>query len=460
MYHSDTIAAIATPLGYGGIGIIRISGPGALLVAASLFRSGSFNPSRPVSHRLYYGSILDPEDGCFIDDVLVAYMRAPSSYTAEDVIEINCHSGLIVLQKILGLVLHAGARLAEPGEFTKRAFLNGRIDLTRAEAVIDVIDAKTEYGLTLASRQLKGGLAQIINRIQAELLEISSAVEASIDFPEDDLALQSSLELAEKTGALSESIQKLAATYAEGSLYRAGVQTVIAGKPNVGKSSLLNALLGDYRAIVTEIPGTTRDVIQETITIQGIPVRLIDTAGICHSDNAIEKIGMDLTLSKISGADLVLLVLDGSAPLDMPDRALLDKLENKQVITVINKSDLPRALSLDDVRAAAGPGAPVFVSSLMHQGISGLKNTIAEAIFADRQKSSSDILLTNARHKAALEKSLASLAHVREGFQSGLSPELISVDLQAVRSFLGEITGETTAEDILDNIFSSFCIGK
>ena len=460
MYYQDTIAAIATPIGSGSIGIIRISGPNALGILTPIFRSVSFNPSCPVSHHLYYGSILDPEDGGLLDDVLVSYMKSPSSYTAEDIIEINCHSGLIILQKILTIVVQAGARLAEPGEFTKRAFLNGRIDLTRAEAVIDVIDAKTEYGLKLASRQLKGELAHRLYALQAELLEISSLVEASIDFPEEDITFLSSRELAARVKAAGDTIQNLAATYDEGTLYRVGVQAVIVGKPNAGKSSILNALLGDYRSIVTEIPGTTRDIIQETITLQGIPVKLIDTAGLRHSNNEIEKIGIDLMLSKISEADIVLLILDGSSPLDVLDRTLLKKLENKNILTVINKSDLPRVLSVDAVQQELGPGAVVVTSSLMHEGIAELKDTIAKMILNDRHKSSSDILLTNARHKTALDTSWASLIHVHEGILNCISPELLSVDLQAVRSALGEITGETTAEDILDSIFSNFCIGK
>lgn len=456
MYHKDTITAIATPYGLGGIGIIRISGPESLRIVSEFFRSETFNPSIVKSHHLYYGYIFDPSDTMKIDDVLISYMKAPSSYTGESVVEINCHSGFMVLQKILDLVIKAGARMADAGEFTKRAFLNGRIDLTQAEAVIDVINSKTDFSLKLASRQLNGGLANKINEIRIELVEILSFIEVSIDFPEDDITPFPQQTTAHKVMSAASKISHLIATYEEGYLYTNGIQAVIAGKPNVGKSSILNALLGDYRAIVTPLPGTTRDVIQETINIRGIPVRLLDTAGLRNSDHEIEKIGIDMTISKISEADLVLLIVDGSTPLDDFDLSTIALLKHKKTILVINKSDLPQVVSIPDISCSS----VVSVSALHHDGIDILKDAIACAILKNTDNILSDTFITNMRHKNALEKAHESLMHVYSGFEKGLSPELIAVDLQTSLSFLGEITGETATEDILDAVFSNFCIGK
>lgn len=460
MYHPDTIAAVATPVGVGGIGIVKISGPHALQIISPFFRSASFNLQSPKTHCLYYGIIFDPQDRCELDEVLVSYMRGPSSYTGEDVVEINCHSGLVVLQQVLELVIKGGARPAEPGEFTKRAFLNGRIDLTQAEAVVDIIDSKTEASLKLASRQLRGNLAQKVHKTKQALLEITSFIEVSIDFPEDDLEVISARKMELKVARTADEILKLISTYEEGSLYRLGIHAVIVGKHNVGKSSILNALLGDNRAIVTSIPGTTRDVIQETINIQGIPVKLLDTAGLRHSDNEIEKIGIDITLSKISEADLVLLVLDGSTELDNYDQSIIERVKNKKIITVINKSDLPQVLSIYEMQKNLPFKNAVQISALYHHGIEELKDRIAQGILQYKHNISSDILISNARHKSALEKTYNSLKLVQEGFQKELSPELIAVDLQAALNSLGELTGETTTEDILDAIFSKFCIGK
>lgn len=460
MYVKDTITAIATPAGTGGIGIVKISGPNVLQIISGFFRSASFNPLSPVSHHLYYGIVFDPEDGSDLDEVLVSYMKGPSSYTGEDVVEINCHSGFLVLQKMLDMSVKGGARPAEPGEFTKRAFLNGRIDLTQAEAVIDVIDSKTEAGLKLASRQLRGALGEKAHQIKQDLLEITAYIEASIDFPEDDLDIGSTKDMGNKVNAIADKLLALIATYEEGSLYRAGIQAVIIGKPNVGKSSILNALLGDKRAIVTAIPGTTRDVIREAISIQGIPVKLHDTAGLHHGGDEIEKIGIDMTLSIISDADVVLFVLDGSRELDTHDRLIIENIKNKNVITIINKSDLPQLLSPHEMKTILPFKDMLQISALFHRGIEDLKDRLASNILRGKHNTPAGILISNTRQKSALEKTYNSLKFVCEGFQNNLSPELVAVDLQAALYCLGELTGETTTEDILDTIFSSFCIGK
>lgn len=460
MYYQDTITAIATPPGLSGIGIIRISGPESLKIAAGLFRSKNFRPDRVVSHHLYHGVIIDPADDCTVDEVLLAYMRAPGSYTGEDIVEINTHGGLIILQKTLSLVCQAGARIAEPGEFTRRAFCNGRIDLAQAEAVMDIIEAKTEAGLKLASRALTGGLSEKIRGIAAELIAVTAHLEASIDFPEDDIDPQHAEVLARRLSAAADMLQQLLATGEQGLLYRYGVQAVIAGKPNVGKSSILNALLGEYRAIVTPFPGTTRDVIQETISIQGIPIRLVDTAGLRESDNEIEKIGIDMTRSRLQEADLVLLVLDGCAPLDSTDTAMLQMLRKRKCIILVNKADLPQAFATDDLQKIAPDMSCIALSALTHQGIDLLRDSIARTVMHDRICSSTNILITNARHKGALEKAGLFLQQAHAALLAHLPPELVAADLQAALSSLGEITGETTADDILDVIFSTFCIGK
>ena len=460
MYQEDTIAAVATPAGNAGIGIVKISGLEALKIVSRFFRSSTFNPESVNTHRLYYGTVYDPEDGCKLDEVLVAYMKGPTSYTGEDVVEINCHGGMVVLQKILDISLKEGTRLAEPGEFTKRAFLNSRIDLTQAEAVCDVIESKTDTALKLSVRQLKGDLGEKIHGIKNHLLDIISSVEASIDFPEDELDHDAQEEMSLALSGTSKDLHNLISTYKQGCLYRTGIHTVIVGKPNVGKSSILNTLLGKNRAIVTSIPGTTRDVIQETINLNGIPVKLSDTAGLHESVCEIEKMGMDRTNSEIEDADLVLFIVDGSLELTDHDRSIARILQSKKTITVINKSDLPHRVSEAMVQKLL-PTSYVFqVSALYHQGINELKNGMLQIIVQEQNSTASDLLISNARHKSALEKAYRSLELAYKGFHQKQSPELIAVDLQASLHALGEVTGETTTEDILDRIFSKFCIGK
>ena len=460
MYHKDTISAISTPVATGAIGIIRISGPDTLEIIARIFVSKMFNHDPPVSHHLYYGTIIDSDDKTDIDSVLVSYMKSPNSYTGEDIIEINCHSGLVVLNKILSVILKCGARLAEPGEFTKRAFLNGRIDLTQAESIIDIIDSKTEASLKIAAKHYQGLLADKLRAVKSGLIDIKSILETTIDFPEDEKEIMSRDDLLNRYEKTAASINALISTYNEAVIYRSGIKAAIIGKPNVGKSSLLNSILADNRAIVTAVPGTTRDTINETINIKGIPVNIIDTAGIGITNDEIEKIGIDKTLAVIKDADVLLLVFDGSSELDNLDQKIIDGLPDKKAIAVINKSDLPHTLNNDAIKSIHNFISVVSVSALYNQGIEKLKAEIHENIIMTDVDLSNDILISNMRHKTLLEKTLESLNLVQKALNESVSPELIAVDLQAALNSLGEITGETTTEDILNNIFSRFCIGK
>lgn len=460
MYQKDTIAAIATPVGSGGIGIIKISGPQALQIIANFFRSATFRTRIPESHRLYYGVLFDPVDGSDLDEVLVAYMRGPTSYTGEDVVEINCHSGLILLRQVLDLALRHGARLAEPGEFTKRAFLNGRIDITRAEAVIDIIDAQSEMGLKVAARQLRGMLAQEIETMRQNLLDVAATVDAMIDFPEENLGDLSPAALRDRVAATASAVHRLIISHKQTVLYKAGIQAVIVGKPNVGKSSLLNALVGDARAIVTPLPGTTRDMIHETIHVQGIPVHLHDTAGIHPDGDHIENIGMEMTLTKMADSDIVLLVLDQSSALDERDLSLIDRIRQKNVITVLNKSDLPQGVSDSSVQSLLPAAHIVRVSALLHQGIDTLGQAIGRTIVHDAHELPSHALLTHTRHKRALESIHSALTVALDGLENGRALELVAIDLRTALDALGHLTGETMTDDVLDTIFSRFCIGK
>jgi tRNA modification GTPase len=455
----DTIAAIATPVGMGGIGIIKISGPRALAIATQIFRPYG-TPPLFKSHHLYCGEIFDSREGNALDEALLSFMAKPRSYTREDVVEINCHSGYLVLQEILALAVGAGARLAEPGEFTKRAFLNGRIDLAQAEAVADLIESKTALSLTLATGQLKGTLSQEINSLKEGLVELLSTLEASIDFPEEDLEGSSLPQLVAHTDHLIPKIEKLLNTYKEGRLYREGVSAIIAGKPNVGKSSLFNALLGEERTIVTPEPGTTRDFIEEVINFKGIPLKIIDTAGLRDPKDSIEKEGVRITRDKLDRADLALLVIDGSLNLDNEDEKIFNTLNGKKVVVACNKTDLPRKVSLGEVKGLLPASPVVLISALYKTGIEELKEVVFSLCVSHATSSPSCLLISNLRHKLVLEKALASTKSARESLQKRVPHEFTASDLQAALHSLGEITGQTSSEEILDQIFSRFCIGK
>jgi len=455
----DTIAAISTPAGVGGIGIIKISGPRAQEIACSLFRSPHVQ-GKLASHRLSYGEVVNPEDGSPLDEVLLSYMAKPHSYTREDVVEINCHSGYLVLRKILELVIKSGARLAEPGEFTKRAFLNGRIDLAQAEAVMDLIEARSLTALSAASSQLKGFLSHEVNRIREELLLLLSHLEAHIDFPEENVEPLSREEIEEKVQAAHCAVRRLLETYEDGKIYREGISVIIAGKPNVGKSSLLNALVGEKKAIVTPIPGTTRDAIEDMISLKGVPVKIIDTAGLREVTDLVEKEGVQVTRDKVTQADLVILVIDSHQGVDEEDRRIKEELQGKRVIIACNKIDLPPHISPDQVKEEFPGKVVVPVSALHHQGLDELKDAVVSEVIRHGIESPSEILVTSLRHKQGLEKAAGTLTKLLADIPRNLPPEYLALDLQAGLESLGEIVGMTTREDILDQIFSRFCIGK
>ncbi len=454
MISEDTIAAISTSIGYSGIGIVRLSGKDSIRIADRLFISPKKKSlEQTPSNRIIYGHIINSKKE-IIDEVLVSLMRAPHTYTKEDIVEINCHGGPLPLRRILGLVLKSGARLAEPGEFTRRAFLNGRIDLARAEAVLDVINSLTERGQKAAVEQLRGGLSKKIEAIREKLIKLTAFVEAYIDFPEEDIPHPSSRDMKKRALDLKHSLRELIDSSHYGMILREGLKTAIIGRPNVGKSSLLNAFLERDRAIVTEMPGTTRDVIEEYLDILGIPVKIMDTAGIREVKNIAEKEGVKRSLRAMKDADLVLIILDGSEKLHDTDRELIAKANPENTILVINKIDLPQKIRLKKSDLPVGR-----VSALKRTGFDELKNWIVETSLNGKSLCGTEIV-TNMRHVDALERSLNSLNYFIEGVSKKISPEFLAVELRDALDSIGEILGYTTPEDILNTIFSDFCIGK
>lgn len=479
----DTIYAIATPVGEGGIGILRLSGEKAVDVAAGIVRLRSGRPLTSVrSHRLLHADVVDcaaePDNRVApprlrtgpLDEVLVAVMRAPHSFTAEDVVEIHCHGSPYVLQALCESLRGGGARLAEPGEFTKRAFLNGRLDLTQAEAVLDTIQAKTAGSLRLAQEQLRGGLSQEINRLRDRLVELLAHVEAAIDFTEEDIVFIQPQELAGRLRETGTAIARLVATSREGRLLREGTTVAIVGRPNVGKSSLLNALLQTDRAIVTQVPGTTRDVLEEVLNIRGVPVRILDTAGVRQTEDPVEQEGVRRTRAAMEQAELLLMLVDGSLPLSVEDRTFLALHPDKPRLLVINKSDLPCRVTDDTVRACFQnqPAAIVRLSALTGAGLDGLRDAIRRTVLrgdkatglASGFEPGASAVVTRLRHQDALQKAGEALERAVESVEGRLSGEFVAMDLRAGIDALGEITGAVTTEDILERIFRDFCIGK
>jgi tRNA modification GTPase len=456
----DTIAAISTPVGAGGIGVIKVSGTQAWAIGRQLFhRSGSLKEVQ--SHRLYYGHIVDPDTKKDVDEVLVGFMRAPTTYTREDVVEINCHSGLAVLNRILELVIRAGARLADPGEFTRRAFINGRIDLTQAEAVLDVINSKTKRSLDLASEHLSGGLYDIISAIRNHLLDVVAIVEAAIDFPEEDLELLEGRQLVDRTRQeVQDPIERLLEHYEDGRILREGLSVIIAGKPNVGKSSLLNNLLRSNRALVTPIPGTTRDIIEESLSLRGIPLRLVDTAGLRQADNLVEKLGMEFTRERLAYADLVLFLLDRSEPLTEEDRQIYKDIQSKPRLVILNKIDLAPHPDFAEVMDHFPGETLLEVSALRGDGVDQLKEAVCRTILGGRLDTEISVVAPNLRHKICLEQSLEAAKRALGLMDNQGSAALVALELQEALAYLGEIVGLTTTEDLLDQIFNQFCVGK
>ncbi len=461
----DTIAAISTPPGFGGIGIIRISGTGAVGILGKIFLSNAgevANNFQP--HRLYYGKVVNPETGGQVDEALAVIMRAPKTYTREDVAEINCHGGPAAVRKTLELAVRAGARIAAPGEFTKRAFLNGRIDLTQAEAVMDIISAQTELGRQAAVKQLSGGLRDKIVDIRAALTELLALTELSIDFPEEEVDYIPAEGLRDRGVRIRESIKQLLSTFDEGRILREGLRLAIVGAPNVGKSSLLNALSGSERAIVTEVPGTTRDTVEETINMGGVPVRVIDTAGIRKSDCPVEKEGIRRSKTAMEEADIVLHVYDGSRKIEEQDPfSFGEKKGSKEnrAIFVINKIDLPQELESKVIWSSLSfkKGCEVRVSARTGEGLDVLTSRIREMVFGPGRERVPETAI-NLRHKTALEEADAALARFQDGCGGNLSSEFLALELREALDAVGEVVGRTTPEDVLNLIFSRFCIGK
>jgi tRNA modification GTPase len=456
MYIHDTIAAISTPIGEGGIGIIRVSGTNAHEIGLSLFRFAHGSDFR--SHFLHYGHVVNPDRGEILDEVLMVLMKAPRSYTCEDLLEIHCHGGLYVTEKILATVLRSGARLAEPGEFTKRAFLNGRIDLLKAEAVIDVIASRSEASLLLARHQQEGELSQRIAGIRNYLVESLALLEAYIDFPDDDLGETDMSRIMQSINAARHEVSLLLASYSEGRIVRDGIKVLIVGKPNVGKSSLLNCLLGEERAIVTHIAGTTRDIIEETTSIDGLAIRLLDTAGIRETDDLVEQKGIGRALDCVPLADLILFVLDGSRPFSADDQLIHDSLSGKPVLLVQNKADLPEKLSLPDPIA----DLPLYrISTVTGEQVDLLKKSIRSTFMSETLLDSRQfVALSRSRHYDALASAETYLQRLVSGIESGRELETLTIDLRDALHAVGQVTGETSNDEILEHIFSSFCIGK
>jgi len=461
MTFADTIAAVATPPGTGGLGIIRVSGGKSEDIAALLFKS-----SRPgsalKSHRLRHGQIVSARSGKVLDEVLVTFMKKPQSYTGEDVLEIHCHGNPLILQAVLAEAVHAGARLAEPGEFTKRAFLNGRIDLCRAEAVADIVGARTGRGLDIALAQNRGELSGKIEGFRQSLIGILAELETAIDFTEEEVSGGAPVDARSRIDAILQDLDGLSSTYDRGKLVRKGVSAVITGKPNAGKSSLLNRLLGENRAIVTHIPGTTRDFIEEVIGIRGVPVRLTDTAGIRDPANIIEREGIDRVWERLSSADAVIMVFDGSAPLTAEDEAVIEKNRGRAAVPVINKSDLEQVIDAERLRSRLAGAKPLRISAKTGDGIPALLDAVYDLVTGQPRETDhdTDLIITRVRHKTALEKTAAHLLQARESLAGGLSAEFVAFDIREALDSLGEITGMTSREDILDRIFSTFCVGK
>lgn len=459
MHFNDTIAAISTPHGTGGIGILRISGDKAFDIAASLFE-GKKPLEKIKSHTINYGKIVDPFSGQAIDEVLLTKMHKPHTFTKEDVIEINCHGGTVVMMQILELVIKKGARPAEPGEFTKRAFLNGRLDLSQAEAVIDLINAKTAEGSKAAVAQLEGKLSEKISASRKKLIGLIAHIEVTVDYPEHDIEETTGKAVYEDVRVIREELEKIAGGFDKGRILREGIKVVIAGKPNVGKSSLLNELAGKNRAIVTDIPGTTRDIIEEYISVKGIPVRLSDTAGIRETEDPIERIGVERAEKALASADLVIFMLDASRGLDDDDKSILQKISGKKIIYIINKTDLSDDSKVLELEKALKDGRIIKASMLLGQGLDELEAAIEDMFLKGKVNINNEVLVTNARHKNLLDEATASLKEAGSAYESGLPLDMITIDIKNAAEYLGQITGESVSEDVVKEIFDRFCIGK
>lgn len=455
----DTIAAISTPPGEGAISIVRMSGEEAVSIAQKVFSGKDLTQAK--SHTINYGHIVDPKTHEEIDEVMVSLMLAPKTFTREDIVEINCHGGIVATNRILQLLLVNGARLAEPGEFTKRAFLHGRIDLTQAESVMDLIRAKTDRSMKIALNQLDGNLSHLIDSLRKDILDVLAQVEVNIDYPEyDDVEEMTTKLLKEKAIEIKQRIEQLLKTASQGKIMREGLATALVGRPNVGKSSLLNHLLHEDKAIVTDVAGTTRDVIEEYVNVSGVPLKLIDTAGIRETDDKVEKIGVERSKKAIEQSDLVLLVLNAAESLTKEDLELIRLTNDKKRIIILNKTDLEEKLDRKEL-AKISENAPVYATSILkNEGVEALEEAISKLFFNGIENSQSTVMVTNARHIALLKKAQNSLDSVLEGISSGMPVDLVQIDMTEAWNLLGEITGESYEDELLDQLFSQFCLGK
>lgn len=457
----DTIAAIATAYGEGGIGIIRISGEESKKILNKIFRPKNLdNIQSIVNKRLYYGHIVDPDNQKTIDEVLAVYMKKPATYTTEDIVEIYCHGSVVSLKKTLTLVLRNGARLAEKGEFTKRAFLNGRLDLSQAEAVIDLIRAKTDKSFGVALNQMEGALSEQVKMLRETIMDLLVNITVNLDYPDEDIEEITFEHLEKSLSQISDGIDQLLVTADTGRMIREGLNIAIIGKPNVGKSSLMNALLRESRAIVTEIPGTTRDTIEEAINIKDIPVILTDTAGIRETQDMIEKMGIEKSKESFNRADLIILILDSSCPLSDEDREIIPYIGNRKCIVLLNKTDLGQMIAKEQIKELL-PGADVIPAAIKNMiGIEELEQQIVNLVYGGQVKQENSLLITNVRHKELLEKAASSISDAIAMAESREALDFIEVDIRHAWELLGEIIGETVTDDIIEKVFERFCLGK
>ncbi|HGH0840352.1 TPA: tRNA uridine-5-carboxymethylaminomethyl(34) synthesis GTPase MnmE [Staphylococcus pseudintermedius] len=456
----DTITSISTPMGEGAIGIVRLSGHDAVEIADKLYKGKHLLKDVP-THTINYGHIIDPETEEVVEEVMVSVLRAPRTFTREDIVEINCHGGILTINRVLELTMTYGAKMAEPGEYTKRAFLNGRIDLSQAEAVMDFIRSKTDRASKVAMNQIEGRLSDLIKRQRQSILEILAQVEVNIDYPEyDDVEDATTEFLLERSQEIKQEIQKLLDTGVQGKIMREGLSTVIVGKPNVGKSSMLNNLIQDNKAIVTEVAGTTRDVLEEYVNVRGVPLRLVDTAGIRETEDIVERIGVERSRKALSEADLILFVLNYNEPLTEDDRKLYEVIKNEDAIVIINKTDLEQRLDLAEVETMVGDMPIIQTSMLQQQGIDELEIQIRDLFFGGEVQSQDMTYVSNSRHISLLKQAKNAIQDAIDAAEMGVPMDMVQIDLTRTWEILGEIIGESASEELIDQLFSQFCLGK
>ncbi|MGM9924410.1 MAG: tRNA uridine-5-carboxymethylaminomethyl(34) synthesis GTPase MnmE [Bacillus sp. (in: firmicutes)] len=458
----ETIAAISTPMGEGAIAIVRLSGDRAIEITDQIFRSPNGKRlSEVASHTIHYGHLYEPKTNAVVEEVMVSVMKGPKTFTREDVVEINCHGGLVSVKKVLNLVLVNGARLADPGEFTKRAFLNGRIDLSQAEAVMDLIRAKTDRAMNVALNQMEGRLSKLIQKLRQEILETLAHVEVNIDYPEyDDVEEMTHHMLIEKATYVEQQLRRLLQTAEQGKILREGLSTAIVGRPNVGKSSLLNSFVQENKAIVTDIPGTTRDVIEEYVNVRGVPLRLLDTAGIRETEDIVERIGVEKSRAVLKEADLILLVLNYAEALSEEDEKLFEVTKGMDTIVIVNKTDLAQAIDLERVKELAGD-SPIMTTSLLEdRGVDELEEAIADLFFEGDLEAGDLTYVSNTRHIALISQAIAAIEEAVSAIEQGVPIDLVQIDLTRAWELLGEIIGDSVHESLIDQLFSQFCLGK